>query len=165
MPEIEAADWFVEPFFADGTVNWPLARQWVGDMHLTLRQHLGAKAWTDEHARWLGRLSHDALSFQGVMLTQATPDDLDDLLFTLLPATKQALPGSPAAAVRALRAVYIYGTQEVGAVQASDALAWLESDTREQALSRALAGLVSKAKQTGRRMPRRKKNNRRRRKH
>jgi hypothetical protein len=160
MPVTEAPDWFVEPFASDGAVNWPVARQWVGDMHITLRERLGPEAWTDELAGWLGRLSHDALSFQGVMLAQATPADLEDLLFTLLPSRNEALPGSPAAAIGALRAMYLYGVEQVGSLHAAAAVAWLEADGREEQLSRALGGRVSTPKRTGRRMPRRKKKRR-----
>ena len=158
----EAPDWFAEPFSSDGAVNWPLARQWVADMHLALRAQLGPDAWTDEQAGWLGRLVHDALGFQGVMLTQATPADLDDLLYTLLPASDQALPGSPAAALRALRALYSHGAQQVGSMQAAAALAWLEPEAREVTLGRALGREPSVPKRSERRLPRRKKKNRRR---
>ena len=162
MPMTDAPDWFVEPFSSEGAVDWPLARQWVGDMHLALRAQLGPAAWTDEHAGWLGRLVHDALDFQGVMLSQATPADLEDLLFTLLPAAEQTPPGSATAAIRALRELYRYGAQQVGSVRAAEALAWLEADALEAALGRALGGDVSAPKRAGRQMPRRKKKNRRR---
>jgi len=165
MSEAQAPDWFVEPFFPDGSVDWPAARRWVGDMHTTLRQALGSEAWTDEMASWLGRLSHDALQFQGVMLTQATADDLDDLLFTLLPARKDDLPGSPQAAVGALRALFLYGAHEAGAMQAADAVAWLEVDERSDQLAEALglqASLPQRRSTPRKRLPRRRKKTRRR---
>jgi len=160
MSVSRAPDWFIEPFNDDGSVDWPSARAWVGDMHAVLLKALGSDAWTNEMAGWLGRLTHDALAWQGVMLTRSGPDDLEDLLFTLLPSRQGDLPGSPESAVQALRALFIYGVHEAGAVAAAHAVTWLDASNRTEELGVAL-GLQQaiQRKPARKRMPRRKKNN------
>jgi|GEM_PF-6330859 len=124
-------DWFVEPFFPDGAVDWTAARTWVGQMHTALSKALGSTVWTDAHAAWLGRFAHDTLRFQGVNLTEASTEDLEDLLFTLQPAQADTAPGAPDVAVDALRMFFTFGLEHHGAVAARTALEWLDDGDRD----------------------------------
>lgn len=98
-----AVDPHLNLFFEDGEVNWELARQWIGAVHMALRSQLGVEQWTDIHGAWLGRLAHDSLAYQGISIVDLTPDDIDDLLFGLQRAQVDTRPGSAATAVDALR--------------------------------------------------------------
>lgn len=177
-------DWLAEPFFPDGSVDWEAARRWIGAVHTALSRALGPDTWTDTHAGWLGRFAHDTLRYQGVTLAEATPDDLEDLLFTLQPAQADTAPGPAEHMVDTLLHFFRYGAEHHGSVAAAAAVEWLEDDdelavlvagamhpeglTREQ--KRAIqhrgrsGGSVVKAAKKSRSLPKRKKGRKKRRK-
>lgn len=128
---VPSLDWHAALFLPDGTVDSGAARAWVATAHETLRRHHGA-AWTDAHALWLGRLSHDCLHYQGNSPAELTAEDLDDLLLTLTPAQRATVPAPPEAAVPALRMLFAFGAAVHGSLAARDALAFLD-DGVEQA--------------------------------
>jgi hypothetical protein len=133
---VPSLDWHAALFLPDGTVDSGAARAWVATAHEALRRHHGA-AWTDAHALWLGRLSHDCLHYQGNSPAELTADDLDDLLLTLTPAQRASVPAPPAVAVPALRLLFAFGAAVHGSLAARDALTFLDDDV-EQAFLEAM---------------------------
>jgi hypothetical protein len=176
-PSDLSVDFFAEPFLADGDVDWDAARDWVSAIHAALSEALGTDAWTDAHAGWFGRFAHDALRYQGVSLAGATPDDLDDLLFTLQPAQRDSAPGPADVGFEALLHFFRRGAEVDGSVDARAALSHLEDGDRQALFVAAMTaeGLTRKQKRSllqegpamsGRsksKMPRRKKGKKKRR--
>ncbi len=136
--------WDAELFSADGQVNLDEARGWTGALHFELCAH-HRPDWTDAHAAWLGRLSHDCLRYQGNSLAELGADDLDDLLFTLAVAQRDRCPAPPEHAVPALRLVYGYGAEVHGSLAARDALSVLDDDLEQSFLEAMRAPVEAEA--------------------
>jgi hypothetical protein len=157
-------DFLAPLFLPDGSVDWPRARDWVAGMHDRLQSALGTAVWTDVHAAWLGRLAHDALRYQGVGLAEATPDDLADLLFTLLPAQRDTAPGPAAVGHEALVLFFTSGAEQAGSLPARRALHSLASEHTEARFVQAMEPpTASRAPKRRKSLPRRKKGKKKRR--
>lgn len=153
-------DWTAALIDDNGAVDRDATVAWLSAAHASLAAVHGA-SWTDGHAAWLGRLLHDAVMYQGVELSKSTPDDLDDLLFTLQVSQRDSLPAPAALCVPTLRLLYGAAAEHLGSLHARSLLGHLSTDAEAElvaALSPAPAARAApKRSSHGRRLPRRKK--------